>query len=1009
MSLRRPRSRLFVQLVQFGAVAALGGMAIGAKHQGPAPVVAQAPAPVSKTGFVALERGTHPLARPEFDIGRLDPQKHISNLSLGFKLTPEKAAERDALVQAVSDPASPKYRQFLSPEDYAARFGAKPDDIARTEAWLRSQGLEVYPTRSRLGARVTFGGTVAQLEAAFRTEMHQYRVGKETHYAMASAPSVPASLADIVLGITNTHDFYVRPENTAAHGDAIKHALTPDSQCPSTSPLGLLCQSDAGAGKPPTLAEGIAPPDWRAIYDVNPLYTTGVGGSPVTGTGVTVGIVGTSEVLQADLTQFWTMYGITTGPTINTIVVPNTGSGGNQGGSAIEAVLDNEEVGAMAPGATINYYVVGTDDQNVDDATFYAIEDNKAAILSESWGGCEAQIPASDADLVQVYGSAAALLGMTYLASSGDQMATSCINFGLSGLYVNIPAAYPTVTSVGGTGFAISPSALSFTGTSGTLTHVASGYPAAAGAEGVWNESDDPNSQFGVGGGGGGVSVLFPRPYYQTQTTAPTCTMVGTLPVTGVTASAMRQVPDISFTAAGGSKQYGLFIYCTLDISLNGGNGDCTFSPTVTKNDFQVVIPIGGTSASAPAFAGVMALASQAAGGRLGNINPLLYALPSTVFHDVTKGDNEVLCTSGTDPGCPAGGKYGYPAETGFDCASGLGSLDANKFVTAVSALKATTITLAPVTSPLTSGTAVPLTATITAPTAGAKAMTGSVLFTFQSYLSNGTPDPDMSWTLGTTAISGGTTTGATVSSSPTFAIPEGLVNSGQGVDVVAAYGGDGTFLPATSAKVHVTFAPLSMCFATPEPSVALGGTQTMSITGGTAPYKFEVISDGTRAPLSDGGQDGTSIDETTGALTAASVTPGYVVIAAFDSNNAETLAGVTVGTPPASATAPWTEDAGFAIACAPAATGSDAGTGSDGGTGTGSDSGTGTGNDSGTGTGTNEDSGTGSGGGTNPSSSSGCHCTTAGQGAPGSNLAGLGGVLLGLTLAARRRRSRSS
>ncbi len=657
--------------------------------------------------------------------------------------------------------------------------------------------------------------------------------------------------------------------------------------------------------------------------------------------------------------------------------------------------MDTEWAGAIAPGATINYVVIGTDDQNVEDATFYAIEQNLGGVLSESWGGCEADIPAGDADIVQVFGSAASLMGITYLAASGDSGATDCINENVSGLYVNIPAAYPGVTSVGGTGFAISPPALTFDSTTG----VATGYPAVAGAEGIWNESNDPNSQFGVAAGGGGISVLFARPSYQTQTTAPTCDISGSLPVSGVTASAMRQVPDVAFAAASGQTQFPIFTECSFDLDLGpivdakGDHaGDCAPTSGTGANTFFVVLPIGGTSASTPAFAGVAALASQAVGGRLGNINPLLYSLPSTVFHDVTSGDNKVLCTA-SDPGCPTTGTkaYGYAAGTGFDCASGLGSVDATKFVTQIAGLTPTTTTLGAITSPLTEGTPVPMTATIAVKgTTNTTSVGGTVTFAFQSYLANGDLDPDLSWTLGTAAISGGTATGGTASPSPAFAIPPGMVNSGRGVDVVAMYGGDATHLPSVSPKVHVTFGNTAFCVSPSATTAALGATINFSVVGGVTPVKWYLNADTTSTAEDGGGSNGSSIDEKTGILTIGTGQPGYVEIFALDNDGAETFAEITVGNPSDDAgPPPWAGDSGIALACAPPVV--DAG----------AEAGTGPVTDSGPGT-SNLDASAGPG----SPPSSGCSCTTAGRSdtAPAGML---GGLVLGLGLIARRRRSR--
>jgi MYXO-CTERM domain-containing protein len=984
MSVSRSRSRLRAQIIQYGAIAALGALAIGAKRPGAPSDPSGARPALSLGGQLRLPHGEHPLARPEFDVGRLDASKRLENLSIVFKLSAKQAAERDALLESLSNPKSAQYRQFLTPEGYAARFGAKPADIARATEWLQSQGLTVSATPSRLGARINFGGTVANIEAAFRSEMHQYKVGKETHYAMASAPSVPASLSDIVLAVHNTHDFYTRP---AMHRTA--SPIRPDTTCP-TDPSGIGCREDAGGGQI-VYPQGIAPPDWTSIYNANPLYTTGIGGKKIDGTGVTIAIVGTSEIWQSDLTTFWTKYGLTNRPNIVTTLVPGTGPLGNQGGSAIEAVLDTEWAGAIAPGATINYVTVGTDDGNVDDGTYYAIENNLGGVLSESWGGCEAQIPQSDADVVQVFGSAANILGITYLAASGDQGAADCIAQGVSGLYVNIPASYPGVTAVGGTGFATTPPALTFD----AATTVATGYPATAGAEAIWSSSNDPNSQFGVGAGGGGISLLFPRPFYQTQTSAPTCDITGSLPVSGITASAMRQVPDVSFTAAGGGSQYGIFIECTIGfllgpvIDAQGDQaGDCVPGPG-QKESIQATVEIAGTSASTPAFAGVVALANQAAGGRLGNINPLLYALPAADFHDVTSGDNKVVCTPGADPGCPTTGtkEYGFAAGPGYDCASGLGSVDATKLVTAIASLTPTTTTLGPITSPLTVGTAVPLTATVAVTgTTNTAVLGGTVSFAYQAYLANGDIDPNFSSTLGTAAISGGTATGGTASPSPSFAIPPGLINSGKGVDVVAMYGGDATHLPSVSPKVHVTFTPDTVCISPSTTTAALGATVKFTTTGGTAPFRWFLEADST-STADDGGQNGSQIDETSGVLTIGTGQPGYVEIIAIDANGVETFAEVTVGTPGADAgPAPWEGDSGVALACAPAVP--DAGTTPDSGPSASTDGGPITTSPGGT------------------TSSSGCSCTSVG-GTDTAPAGALGGLVLGLGLIARRRRSR--
>ena len=815
--------------------------------------------PPASAPYVTLTRDAHPLARPEFDVGPLDPAKVLHNMSLVFKPTPAQLADRDALVDEIQRPGSPVYHQWLTPAQYAARFGASAETIARATSWLAARGFTVHEP-SPLGARVTFTGSVAQVNAAFQTEIHSYQVGSAPmHYAPSRAPSVPADLADSVLGIKNLHDFF--PKHTKPN------VMDPDFKCPNGA-----CTGNA-----------LGPADWSLIYDVGPLYNPGLGGTAINGTNVTIAIVGVAEIAQGDLNKFRTTFGLTPNPdTEQLTVVPNTGNpaAGGGSGAGVEAILDNEWAAALAPNASIQYFYTGADDGNVNDAVFYAIEKNAGGVLSESFGGCEYGSTPADADISMTYGVAANLEGITYLAASGDDGAAGCVEFGFPGLYVGEPATLPQVTAVGGTGFAMTPSALTFN-TAGAVT---SRNP---GPESVWNENPS-----GGGASTGGVSMVFPRPNYQATINATTqCPPVGTLP-TGVTAATARLIPDVAFTAASGYTQYPVLIECTTTGS--GQTLDCSATAGNAK-----VLAIGGTSASTPAFAGVVALANQAAGSRLGNINPLLYALngnlngtgtTSTSFHDITSGTNEVTCTAGQD-GCPNGGKYGFPAKAGYDCATGLGSVDATNLVTAIKALTPTSTALtAPATT--TEGANVTLNATITG--AGNNPLTGTVDFAFESYLSTNTSF-DLSWTLGTVNVAAG-------AASLTTAIPPGMVGGTGGVDVYAIYSGDAHHIGSVSPKQHITFSqPWYLCAAPATDSVAAGATINFVASGGVPPYKWYVDYDTT---YDTSGNNGSNIVETTGVFTAGTGAAGYVIVQVIDSAGADTFAEITVAG--GSGTVPW-------------------------------------------------------------------------------------------------------
>ena len=452
-----------VVVARVGSVVALAAIACGASGAGCSAKGGDvgatsnaASSGATSPAFVTLPRTLHPLARPDLDRGPLDPDKRLANLSLVFRMSPKQLLDRDALKAAQLDPTSPSYRKWLTPSEYAARFGANDADVARTRTWLASQGLTVHEA-SPLGARVTFSGSVAKVQSAFQTEMRRYEVSGEMHYAASRALSVPAELGDSVLDVTNVHDFHPRP--------TVKR--NPDF-------TGVV------VGKSVT---GFAPPDWAAVYDVNNLYSPGIGGTVIDGTGVSIAVVGIAQVAPSDVSAFRTKFGLGAGA-LTTTLVPNTGAetpGSNNAG--FEGALDLEWSGGIAKGASLDYVVTGGDDGNVDDATYYAIEKNIAPIISESWAGCDGNLTTrgysiADQNVLDTYGLAANLLGITYVGAAGDDGATQCFGWGTAGLYVATPASFPGATAVGGTEW---PTGSLTTGTNGYFT----GY--VAGKETTWN------------------------------------------------------------------------------------------------------------------------------------------------------------------------------------------------------------------------------------------------------------------------------------------------------------------------------------------------------------------------------------------------------------------------------------------------------------------------------------------------------------------------------------------
>ena len=364
-----------------------------------------------------------------------------------------------------------------------------------------------------------------------------------------------------------------------------------------------------------------------------------------TGKGVNLVIVGETFYKKADIASFQSHFGITTSVEQD-VLVPNTGTSKvNDSGDEGETELDLEWSSAAAPGANIIFVYTGNDRNfGVDDSVAYAVEEGAhlvpgtgngaAQIISESYGGCDADYVGSDADIDSEIAAAANLEGITNVAASGDDGAAGCIEDGIGGLYVGPPSDLPGVTGVGGTEFCGNGFGCTYAGAPGVdvqkapyfnASNVAVEYPAVSGVslEGVWNDSDLP-SQY-ISGGGGGSSIIFPKPFYQ----------VG---VAGMPNDGARDVPDVSLTASPNNVGYLTWEENQL---ADGGEAD-TLGAT------------GGTSAATPSFAGILALVNQAVaanGGQLGlgNVNPQLYALfanngASGAFHDIVVGDNDYVC-----------------------------------------------------------------------------------------------------------------------------------------------------------------------------------------------------------------------------------------------------------------------------------------------------------------------------------------------------------------------------
>jgi hypothetical protein len=420
----------------------------------------------------------------------MDPGARLEAMSV--LLAPSGAkTERDELLRSLQDPTSPRYHRWLTPQQYAARFGASAEDIARVSAWLRERGFDVLGT-APTGLRVFYSGTVDQVERAFATEVHRYAVGSETHFAVSIAPSIPADLAKVVSGLHGLDDFRPRPRYKPQGGSIYE----------------------------------LSPQDFATIYDVSPLYAAGIDG-----TGQKIAIAGQTSIYATDVSTFRSTFGL---PAVQPtdLLVPGSGKAyvGNMSDLG-ESELDVEWSGAVARNANIVFVHTGDNPSySVFDSVYYVIENAVAPILSLSYGYCEYEATPSEAIFYETMGDVAAMLGISMITSSGDDGPATCDYHGAEGtlgLAVDFPADIPTITAVGGTDIIAQPTSMYFD---------ANGYAVSYIPEVGWNDTAaSVHNGGGMAASGGGRSRVFGKPYWQT----------------GLTPSdAARDVPDVALSAS---------------------------------------------------------------------------------------------------------------------------------------------------------------------------------------------------------------------------------------------------------------------------------------------------------------------------------------------------------------------------------------------------------------------------------------------------------------------------
>jgi len=816
-------------------------------------------------GKVTPLQGTvHPLAQAEYDQGPVASSMRLQGMTLNFNRSAAQEASLAALLTAQQNPSSSSYHQWLTAAQFGEQFGMSQQDLDQVSAWLQSQGFTVDKVaESRTSIR--FSGSVGQAEQAFQTQIHKYIVNGETHFANATQISLPSAIASAVSRVGGLHDFKPKPQLVRPAG-----TKTDSAQPHFTSGI---------SGD-----HFFAPGDFAVIYDVNPLYSAGY-----TGSGQTIGIMGQTDIVMADITDFRTAAGLpANNPTV--FLIPGSADPGigDASGDINEADLDLEWSGGVAKNASI----VFVNSTNVMDSMQYAIENKinglQIPILSISYGGCEPSWTSADLSSLEASFQQANAQGQTVFSAAGDNGAADCdvqsnpnappIVSATQGLQVDYPASSAYVTGMGGSEFtgdgtAASPSTgadqyWSANGSTDVLTSALSYIPEMA-----WNDTAfEIANGGGIAAGGGGKSLLWTKPSWQTG-------------VTGIPSDGARDVPDLSLN---GSADHDPYLVCTQIILASDSTGSnytssCTNGFRISdsgSSDDQGLVAYGGTSADAPSFAGLLALIEQKLGvpQGLGNVNPTLYTLAAnsttyaSAFHDITTGNNMVPCAAGST-NCPSSGEMGYTAATGYDQATGLGSVDASNLATAFTSVAAkggTTTTVAASPSSPATGVTVTLTATVT-PGSGTTAPTGTVTFTI-----DGTAESPV------TLANGVATTTTSFS-------------TGGAHTIIAAYSGDTNYYASTSAATTITVgasgsAATTTTLAASPATVALDGALTLTATvqsstagtvAGTVTFTIGGITVGTASVTAGASGTGTAVLSVSSATTALGFAAGSDTITA--------------------------------------------------------------------------------------------------------------------------------
>lgn len=662
-------------------------------------------------------------------LAKVDDQSRLTHMQLVLKRSDQRSAALAQLIEGQHDPKSPLFHHWLTPAEYGDMFGLSDSDLQAAKSWLIAQGFTVHGVYANK-MQIDFSGTAKQVNQAFHTQENIYKLGKETHIANASDISVPTALQPIVTGVAGLNTLRPKPQhitprtgywNKATGKFQLAAAMATTSAGPRAQAVNL---------PPGGEVRGLVPDDLAAMYNV-----AGVRAQGVTGKGVTIAVVEDESMIPADWTNFVNQFNLEGYGGSFSQIQPQSGGMNNcldpsmiygaqdDGG---ETLLDAEWSTAIAPGAKIvvascaDYdpsYKKTTD--NFFGGAFLAAanlvnSDKRPDIISVSYGYGKGFTDAASKTAIDQMWSQADAEGISVFVSSGDTGSNPSFNGGFlisgAGVDANSFATSPNVTAVGGTDTADV--------LDGTTAKYFRKTPTAAYATALsyvpeipWNEScgnevaakakgfastlafckeqlkfDPFGRNLESESGSGGPSSVDRKPVWQRL-------------VTGAAKDSSRDLPDVSLFA-GSYNLTTLVVVCTSQVPC-----DASFSKGAELS--------GGTSLSAPMFAGIQALVDQtlAAKGQpldQGNAAPVLYALAgmeygtgfgstptsldacsadkgtsgtaNCVFHNITRGSIASNCFQELSDNVITPNCYFFGTVYPGDIQVGLTSLDPKKY-----------------------------------------------------------------------------------------------------------------------------------------------------------------------------------------------------------------------------------------------------------------------------------------------------------------------------------------